>query len=107
MTTADPSKAKPGKARYRRVLLKVSGEAFCKPGGFGIDANDATLEAVAADDPRASDPRRAPIEHEPPPTPPRDALAMDDDEVARWLKEFGVAPDEPIDPREHEKEWWE
>jgi len=23
---------------YRRVLLKISGEAFCTPGGFGIDA---------------------------------------------------------------------
>jgi len=47
MTTAsaDPSKAKPGKAPYRRVLLKVSGEAFCKPGGFGIDGEE--LEVMA------------------------------------------------------------
>jgi uridylate kinase len=23
--------------KYRRILLKVSGEAFARPGGFGID----------------------------------------------------------------------
>jgi hypothetical protein len=72
---------------------------------FGI-APDAAMESVAAADPRAADPRRAPIEHEPPApqnTPETDKL--DDDEVARWLREFGVAPDEPIDPRE--RQWWE
>ena len=26
-----------GKSEYNRVILKVSGESFCKPGGFGID----------------------------------------------------------------------
>lgn len=26
-----------GKSKYKRVLLKLSGESFCKPGGFGID----------------------------------------------------------------------
>ena len=26
-----------GKSNYKRVLLKLSGESFCKPGGFGID----------------------------------------------------------------------
>lgn len=31
--------------RYKRVLLKVSGEGFCKPGGFGIDGQE--LEAMA------------------------------------------------------------
>lgn len=30
---------------YRRVLLKVSGEAFCKAGGFGIDGEE--LEVIA------------------------------------------------------------
>jgi len=25
---------------YRRILLKVSGEAFCKPGGFGLDPDE-------------------------------------------------------------------
>jgi uridylate kinase len=34
-------------APYRRVLLKISGEAFCAPGEFGIDAN--ALQAVAAE----------------------------------------------------------
>lgn len=24
-------------SKYKRVLLKISGESFCKPGGFGID----------------------------------------------------------------------
>ena len=28
---------------YRRVLLKISGEAFCAPGGFGIDAEELEL----------------------------------------------------------------
>ncbi|MBN1975551.1 MAG: UMP kinase [Sedimentisphaerales bacterium] len=26
-----------GTSKYKRVLLKLSGESFCKPGGFGID----------------------------------------------------------------------
>jgi uridylate kinase len=30
---------------YRRVLLKISGEAFCKPGGFGIDGDELQLIA--------------------------------------------------------------
>ena len=33
--------------RYRRVILKVSGEGFCKPGGFGIEAEP--LDRVAAE----------------------------------------------------------
>ena len=33
------------KAKYKRVLLKLSGESFCKPGGFGIEAEP--LEAIA------------------------------------------------------------
>ena len=37
--------AKP--ARYKRVLLKLSGEAFCAPGGFGIDGNE--LELIASE----------------------------------------------------------
>ncbi|MBM4107697.1 MAG: UMP kinase [Phycisphaerae bacterium] len=27
---------------YRRVLVKITGESFCKPGGFGIDADELT-----------------------------------------------------------------
>ena len=34
-----------GKPYYKRVLLKISGEAFCKPGGFGIDS--AELSVIA------------------------------------------------------------
>ncbi len=30
---------------YKRVLLKISGEAFCKPGGFGIDSDE--LQVIA------------------------------------------------------------
>ena len=34
-----------GEVRYKRVLLKLSGESFCKPGVFGIDG--AALESIA------------------------------------------------------------
>ncbi len=40
-TDTDPS-VRPA---YRRVLLKISGEAFCKPGGFGIDSEE--LQVIA------------------------------------------------------------
>ncbi len=33
--------------RYRRVLLKVSGEGFCKPGSFGVDPEE--LVAIATE----------------------------------------------------------
>jgi len=33
------------KPQYRRVLLKISGEGFCKPGGKGVDGDE--LELVA------------------------------------------------------------
>ncbi|MBL8760570.1 MAG: UMP kinase [Phycisphaerae bacterium] len=33
--------------QFRRVLLKLSGESFCKPGGFGIDADE--VQAIAAE----------------------------------------------------------
>ena len=33
------------KSKYKRVLLKLSGESFCKPGEFGIDG--AALESIA------------------------------------------------------------
>ena len=32
-------------SKYKRVLLKLSGESFCKPGGFGIDGQ--ALQSVA------------------------------------------------------------
>jgi uridylate kinase len=31
--------------QYKRVLLKLSGESFCRPGGFGIDGE--SLESIA------------------------------------------------------------
>lgn len=34
-----------GESRYKRVLLKLSGESFCQPGEFGI--NGAELESLA------------------------------------------------------------
>jgi len=30
---------------YKRVVLKVSGEGFCKPGGFGLDADEVRTVA--------------------------------------------------------------
>ena len=33
------------KIKYNRVLLKLSGESFCKPGGFGIDGEN--LRSIA------------------------------------------------------------
>ncbi len=58
MPTAATAK-KPGRSkkssvpvpRYRRALLKISGEAFCKPGEFGIDGVELDLiarEIIAA-----------------------------------------------------------
>jgi len=37
--------APPTRPHYHRVLLKISGEAFCKAGGFGIDREE--LEVIA------------------------------------------------------------
>ncbi|MCX5634024.1 MAG: UMP kinase [Phycisphaerae bacterium] len=34
-----------GELKYKRVLLKLSGESFCKAGGFGIDGEQ--LESIA------------------------------------------------------------
>jgi uridylate kinase len=34
-----------GKSKYNRVLLKLSGQSFCKPGEFGIDGG--ALESIA------------------------------------------------------------
>ena len=46
MTTAGNSNSGPAAATgFRRVLLKVSGEAFCKSGQFGIDGDE--LEVIA------------------------------------------------------------
>ncbi|MFO0973474.1 MAG: UMP kinase [Phycisphaerae bacterium] len=36
-----------GAARYRRIVLKISGEGFCPPGGFGIDGD--TIDRIASE----------------------------------------------------------
>ena len=38
-------------SKYHRVLLKLSGESFCKPGQFGIDgpALESIAERIAAE----------------------------------------------------------
>lgn len=38
-------KTKSARKRIRRVVLKISGEGFCKPGGFGIDGE--SVEQIA------------------------------------------------------------
>lgn len=50
MPTATPSphaSASQPRGTFRRVLLKLSGESFCKVGGFGIDADE--VQAIAAE----------------------------------------------------------
>lgn len=37
----------PARGKFTRVLLKISGEAFCKPGGFGIDPDE--LQVIAGE----------------------------------------------------------
>jgi uridylate kinase len=48
-----PENAMPTAPKYRRVLLKVSGEALMGEGGFGIDV--ATVDRIAADIKDAAD----------------------------------------------------
>ena len=43
--TLSPASAPVGRSAYKRVLLKISGEGFCKEGGFGIEAEE--LELIA------------------------------------------------------------
>jgi len=45
--TSPSTSASPDKPRYRRVLLKISGESFCKANGFGIDGDE--LAAIAGE----------------------------------------------------------
>jgi uridylate kinase len=35
-----PDAEQPTTPKYKRILLKISGEGFCKEGGFGIDADE-------------------------------------------------------------------
>ncbi|MCK6457586.1 MAG: UMP kinase [Phycisphaerae bacterium] len=41
------SRASTGRAAYRRVVLKISGEGFCRPGQFGIDGE--MIDRIAAE----------------------------------------------------------
>lgn len=45
--TKAPAKPAPGKPRFRRVVLKISGEGLCRPGGFGIEGD--VLDRIAAE----------------------------------------------------------
>jgi uridylate kinase len=45
MPTPDDSTDHGGESKYKRVLLKISGEGFCHEGGFGIEAEE--LELIA------------------------------------------------------------
>jgi uridylate kinase len=45
MTAIEPAHPATARPRYKRVLLKISGEAFSKPGQFGIDGEE--LELIA------------------------------------------------------------
>lgn len=37
-----------GQPKYRRVILKISGEGLCKPGGMGLDQEEISRIALAA-----------------------------------------------------------
>lgn len=52
-TPAEPP-TPPAREPSRRVLLKLSGEAFCAPGGFGIDPDELALIAVEIKDAHAT-----------------------------------------------------
>ncbi|MGE3107375.1 MAG: UMP kinase [Phycisphaerales bacterium] len=45
MPDQSPSPSRSNQSAYRRVLLKLSGEAFCAPGGSGIDPDELSLIA--------------------------------------------------------------
>jgi len=47
---SEPQPAASSSTRYKRVLLKISGEAFCQSGQFGIDATELQViaEEIAA-----------------------------------------------------------
>ncbi len=44
-TLGGPAGGPGGRQKPRRVLLKLSGEAFCAPGGFGVEPNELGLIA--------------------------------------------------------------
>lgn len=90
-------------ARHRPALPPGEVDHWLKE--FGIDPSHAETSEVVEQDERKDDPRRAALEREPEVSSDQAQQVSDDEEVLDWLKEFGVEPDEPIDPRE--REWWE
>lgn len=46
-TRTRPTSSSTGRTSFRRVLLKLSGESFCKPNGFGIDSDE--LHSIATE----------------------------------------------------------
>ena len=104
LASTPPTGSRPDPVTRHRPALPA-GEVNAWLEEFGIDPSAASPESAVERDPRAADPRRAPIESEPPPAKPAAQDAIDDEEVANWLREFGIAEDEPIDPRK--REWWE
>jgi uridylate kinase len=47
MTSSDPASSPTGSTRYRRILLKLSGEALCGEDGYGIDTD--ILHSIASE----------------------------------------------------------
>lgn len=90
-------------ARHRAALPPGEVNHWLKE--FGIDPDHAEAEQIIDEDARTGDPRRAPIEREPETSSDEAQQIIEDEEVQKWLKEFGIEPDDPIDPRT--REWWE
>ena len=90
-------------ARHRPALPPGEVDHWLKE--FGIDPNNTETQQFIEEDSRRDDPRRVPIETEPEASSDQAQQLIEDEEVKKWLKEFGIEPDEPIDPRA--REWWE
>ena len=95
-----PSGTASAAGRSRAALSPNQVDAWLQQ--FGIDPAAAPEEAVELSPPVLDEAVRQVQEEHPPAAEPD---SIDVDEVAKWLKEFGIEPDEPIDPRE--REWWE
>ncbi len=83
-------------ARHRPALPPGEVNHWLKE--FGIDPDHPEAEQIINEDARTGDPRRSPIEREPETRSDDAQRIIEDEEVRKWLKEFGIEPDEPIDP---------